>query len=80
LTRSPSAGYLIAERILNMDDMSTAPTPDETPRAASTTAHVKMPGPLLAEVDRLVGPRFLSRGEAFRNLIAAGLKAEASHA
>ena len=67
-------------------DMSTTQTPEEIPEASNAlllysrggiATHTRMPAELLAQVDRL-GPRFLSRGEAFRNFIAAGLKSEMS--
>jgi metal-responsive CopG/Arc/MetJ family transcriptional regulator len=43
----------------------------------SETLHVRVPAALLAQVDRLVGTRYLRRGEAVRGLLNAGLKSEA---
>ena len=43
---------------------------------ASATLHVRVPSELLAQVDSLVGTRYLGRGEAVRGLLNAGLKSE----
>jgi len=54
------------------------PIPDRAPTQspASLTLHVRVPSELLAKVDRLVGTRYLGRGEAVRGLLNAGLKSE----
>jgi len=54
------------------------PIPDQVQvqSPASLTLHVRVPSELLAKVDRLVGTRYLGRGEAVRGLLNAGLRSE----
>jgi hypothetical protein len=53
-------------------------TPDrvQAQSPASPILHVRITSELLAKVDRLVGTRYLGRGEAVRGLLSAGLRSE----
>ena len=50
--------------------------PERAQSPASPILHVRITSELLAKVDRLVGTRYLGRGEAVRGLLNAGLKSE----
>jgi hypothetical protein len=59
---------------------TSSPDRAQAQNPVSLTLHVRVPSELLAQVDRLVGTRYLGRGEAVRGLLSAGLKSEsASH-
>jgi hypothetical protein len=64
--------------VKRMQTIHTANTsiPERAQSPASLTLHVRVPSELLAKVDRLVGTRYLGRGEAVRGLLSAGLKSE----
>jgi Arc/MetJ-type ribon-helix-helix transcriptional regulator len=50
--------------------------PLPSPKSENVPLHVRLPPLLNAEIDRLVGRRFMTRGEAVRALLRSGLEIE----
>jgi len=65
----------MVERMQTPHDTS-SPDRVQAQSPASATLHVRITSELLAKVDRLVGTRYLGRGEAVRGLLSAGLRSE----
>jgi hypothetical protein len=60
-------------------DTSAAPAPSFPPdqsRQPSLEVRVRVPAPLLVEIDALIGQRYLDRAEAVRALLYAGLRSQ----